>query len=377
MAAIQRRLSAPRVEKPRMWRASRLNWQPAFTLVELLVVIAIVGILIALMLPAIQAAREAARRTECKNNLKQLALGALNHHDVQGHFPTGGWGWFWVGDPDRGYGSKQPGGWIYNVLSFCEEGTLHDLPADGSPDELSRAQRVAAATVIQSPLSIVNCPTRRSNKLYPLTANEGGTLGFFNSITPNTAGRSDYAINSGHVYCEWPNHELGQGPKSYLDAYVWTANRSWGGDQARFLHTVTGTGTMTGISFERSAIAARQVTDGISKTYLVAEKYVPIEEYETGLSVGDNETWCTGFNNDNYRKTGRYEGGEILEMAPISDREPGTIDPNARFGSAHPDGWNAAFCDGSVRTMPFNIDWRVHRDLGSRMDGNSVDANVP
>ena len=92
-----------------------------FTLVELLVVIAIIGVLVALLLPAIQAAREAARRTQCINNLKQLALGCQNHHDTHGHFPTGGWGWYWVGDPDRGFGKEQPGGWAYNLLPFFEQ----------------------------------------------------------------------------------------------------------------------------------------------------------------------------------------------------------------------------------------------------------------
>ena len=102
--------------------------------------IAIIGILVALLLPAIQAAREAARRSQCKNNLKQMSLGCLNHHDVQKHLPTGGWGWYWVGDPDRGYGKKQPGGWIYNTLTFMEEGALHDLGKDNQPDtRLSRA----------------------------------------------------------------------------------------------------------------------------------------------------------------------------------------------------------------------------------------------
>ncbi|MEX0611785.1 MAG: DUF1559 domain-containing protein [Pirellulales bacterium] len=344
-----------------------------FTLIELLVVIAIVSILIALTLPAVQTAREAARRTECKNNIKQLALGALNHHDAQGHFPTGGWGWFWVGDPDRGYGKDQPGGWIYNLLTYCEEGALHDAPSDGMADDLSRVQRVGAAQVIQSPLSIVNCPSRRPTKVYPLTANAGGTIGFFNSITPHTAGRSDYAANSGHVYCEWPNGELGQGPKSYSDADVWDANRTWGSDQPRFLLTFAGSGTMTGISFERSKIPIRQITDGISKTYLVAERYIPQAHYETGLNMGDNETWCTGFNNDNYRKTGRLDGTHIVELAPIHDGQNDAPDSLGRFGAAHPDGWNASFCDGSVHTILYDIDWRVHRDLGSRTDGNAVE----
>src|SRR5215468_1104499 len=92
-----------------------------FTLVELLVVIAIIGVLIALLLPAVQSAREAARRSQCQNSLKQIATAFLNHESTQKIFPTSGWGWGWVGDPDRGYKRNQPGGWLYNILPYIEQ----------------------------------------------------------------------------------------------------------------------------------------------------------------------------------------------------------------------------------------------------------------
>ena len=119
-----------------------------FALVELLVVITIIGILISLLLPAVQSAREAARRTQCPNNLKQMGLAILNHHQAHDYFPTTGWGANWVGDPDRGFTERQPGGWIYNTLPFIEQQTLRDI---GSGEAFEQ-KKVSLMTLIGTPL---------------------------------------------------------------------------------------------------------------------------------------------------------------------------------------------------------------------------------
>ena len=115
-------------------------------------VIAIIATLIGLLLPAVQSASEAARRTQCANNLRQQALACLLHVDKRNYLPSGGWGWSWAGDPDRGFGRDQPGIWAFSILPFAENELLFDLASDGQADVITAAQMRQAAIACSTPL---------------------------------------------------------------------------------------------------------------------------------------------------------------------------------------------------------------------------------
>lgn len=340
----------------------RRNNQSAFTLVELLVVIAIIGVLIALLLPAVQSAREAARRTQCVNNLKNLALAAHNHHDIAGHFPTGGWGWWWVGDPDRGFGRDQPGGYAFNLMPFTEESARYEFASDGQPDVITEQQKVRVRQIVREPLPLIACPSRRFGQVFPKPVD--GTFVAYNAgsnaADENVAGRSDYAINCGDTQL----NEVGSNG--------FPAEADFPPIKRDFCLSVTGerlTGrgfncpanavaNANGISFQRSEIAIRHVSDGTSSTFLIGEKYMNPNNYETGADPGDNETWCTGYNNDNFRSTWRL---------PQQDRLG--FNDALIFGSTHPGVMNMSYCDGHVGQIEYSIDHAVYRVMGSRNDG--------
>lgn len=338
-----------------------------FTLVELLVVIAIIGILIALLLPAVQSARESARRSQCQNHLKQFGLGAMNHEGVAGHLPTGGWGWFWTGDPDRGYGGAQPGGWIYNLLPFVEEPGLHDLGSDGDPDTITARQRAGAKQLIESPVTIIACPSRRGAEFHPIDA--GLRTRFFNAAPPDYAARADYAINSGtHI------NQFDGGPGSLAaTGYRWYEGAN----------PTTYRERLNGVAHQRSEVTLAQITDGTTKTILIAEKAHNPSAYASGTAGGDNETWCTGFNNDNYRGVIGTPGfppeacrrrPELCPLGPISDSqaEDNGAWLDRRFGSAHPAGCYAAMCDGSVRMLAYDTDDNTLWMLANRFDDGQI-----
>lgn len=339
-----------------------------FTLVELLVVITIIGILVSLLLPAVQSAREQAREVQCKNHVKQLALACQTHLSTYGYFPGGGWGWGWIGDPNYGSGSRQPGGWIFSILPYIDQQPLHDLQLGKSGAALA----TAAGQMLSTPIDAINCPTRRPLQTYPtwLTAgNDFCSPAFAGGNPPSTVAKTDYGGNAGDNAIEpgsdWndnkgsSNWNADAGPGSYADGINASGQQNW-----RALALVS-----TGVIYPGSQTQSESVTDGLSNTYLLGEKYLPPDYYTTGTDGGDNESAYMGFNADICRWGGPNVGIPKQDTPGLSEGN------NGDFGSAHSSGFNVALCDGSVRMISFSIDLTTHGRLANRMDGQVVDQS--
>jgi prepilin-type N-terminal cleavage/methylation domain-containing protein/prepilin-type processing-associated H-X9-DG protein len=362
-----------------------------FTLVELLVVIAIIGILVALLLPAIQSAREAARRTQCKDNLKNVGLSCLNHVDTLKIFPTGG-GYYSPKleefiENGKAVGADRQGlGWGFQILPFLEENAIHSLTTQ---DEIGQ-------TVV--PLYI--CPSRRG--VIKLTYVEAGQ--------PRTYTLTDYAAT--HPCTKiWSNDalplDLSKEPDSWTvrnyfakpatDQPGYSANStdrsacppadgvydgvivrsSWranpGGYDSR-LQKMDG----VFISNVPNPIQMKRIIDGTSKTMVIAEKYIPAAAYAGG-SASDDRGWTDGWDADTMRCTCIHPMQDGQTNPEHSGSPPNWNNPSFYtlvLGAAHPGSFNAVFADGSVRGINYDVDLFVLNAAGTR-NGTSAGSGGP
>jgi prepilin-type N-terminal cleavage/methylation domain-containing protein/prepilin-type processing-associated H-X9-DG protein len=324
--------SAPILRSPRA--------RGALSLTELLVVLAIVGILMALLLPAVQRAREASNFTQCANNLRQIGIAAHNIEAATRRLPSGGWGWAWIGMPGRGTGPSQPGSWLYSLLPYVDKGDLQRLGSGETSPDLENSMR----KLLETPVPTFVCPTRRSGGPYDgqpqySTYRVGVDKTHETvSVTASVLVRADYAGNAGSQGF----NEIYAGPNTLTE-----------GDDSKYAWPSTA--ACTGVLFQRSAVAISSIRRGTSNVFFAGERYIASDHYLDGLDIGDNESMYAGFDNDGYRVT----------VDPPKRDQRGNVDSRI-FGSAHAAALNMLYCDGSVRPIAYDIDPDVFFDSGRR-----------
>lgn len=307
----------------------------AFTLVELLVVLAIIGILISLLLPAVQSVREAARLVQCRNHLKQIALACLNYETSFRQMPG------YAGEPppwfmDLSENRKQNvalsgANWISQVLPFMEQQAVFDQISDLNVRQIDTPDdRIKSA--IQSPISTFYCPTRRGGRDYPLHP-------FYQQQFGPSAARTDYGINGGAVEVASEDPRL---VEKALDG-IWIMGR---------------------------LTEQQEIRDGTSQTYLVGEKAMDLNHYETGMDFGDRSP-LSGYN---ATRTSSHSYVRYAARSPKQD-SAGSCLACHDFGSAHFAGWNVAMADGSVQLLSYTQDLAVHRALSSINQGEVIDGS--
>ena len=307
-----------------------------FTLVELLVVIAIIAMLVTLLIPAVQSARSAARNMHCKNTLKQMSLAGLNFESAMQHFPGDGWGWRWVGDPDRGSGLEQPGSWLYKIMPYTEASEIWQMASDGQPEVITDRQLNGAARAIGTHLPWFNCPERKDERLTPLSTSNWP---YRNAAPTEGAATISYGANWGDTQIRFID-----GPRSLQDEEVGSLPKG------------------TGVVFWRSQLGINQIEDGTSKTYFVTEYHWSFDPTQPTLG-------------ENYYGIGTPLGGGYMTTAfhtPMKDGVRETqlpVSELGRMGSSHSSVFNVAFCDGSVRAIDYGIEPALHLQNANRRDG--------
>jgi prepilin-type N-terminal cleavage/methylation domain-containing protein len=331
------------------------SWRRAFTLVELLVVIAIIGVLVALLLPAVQSARESARRMSCSNNLKQLGLALHNYHDTFQRFPPAGLNYGWCKNPAAATGL--PANRILNVngftlmLPFIEQTAMA-----GSYQNIAAASNVTVGnesccgpTTATEPLAAGGVPTVNANIL-------GTRLKIFlcpsdpqSPLAPSTTDIYSIGYNKGN---------LGRGART---SYDFSSRLAYNCKQWQ-LDANLATRRMFG---ENSTTRFSDVTDGTSNTVAFCESTLDTDNGETttwgyrgwvmiGTDLGASTINNWIYNNDPAR------------------RKVGRVGSWGWPGSLHPSGCMVTMGDGAVRFVPQNTDSVTRNNMAAMADGLSV-----
>lgn len=381
---------------PTSSRICRAAKTTAFTLVELLVVIAIIGVLVALLLPAVQAAREAGRRTQCSNQMRQMSLAMLNHESAKGIFPSGGIDpWPRIEDYASGGKSfaapKQGLSWAYQILPYLEQNAVHNL--------------VESETLPRTMVGLYYCPSRRGPTQNQSSANlpEAGNLSgrwlmdyaaLVGSPTRSEVGdgsgplhhariRDVAAYESGLASGDICNQVLMWGGSVvHMDAgtttkYTGTPTKDIFPTQGVIVRSsyfvADGTGT-SGAPVARDLglpkpTSFRQISDGASNTAVLCEKRVGAEFYDGlnpdgGARQDDDAGWSDGWDYDTLR---------LAYCRPVSDSSAinGGYTPFMTAGAAHASIFYCTYADGSVHGVNYDVDLEAFNRLANKSDGEA------
>jgi prepilin-type N-terminal cleavage/methylation domain-containing protein/prepilin-type processing-associated H-X9-DG protein len=326
-----------------MFNSSVRRLRAAFTLVELLVVIAIIGVLVALLLPAVQSARESARRTQCSNNIKQLALAMQMHHDTNLKLPSGG---------DYNAGIKYLIGWPAQIFPYIEQKSLRDQIEGQTSNALLNvmpwrfmsAPHYGDRPIYTDVISAFRCPSTEMGKKSP------------------DAWKVDPDVNAIN---QAPLHYRANGGSARQDLYQGTQSRhAWW--------------STSGVVYPKSTVRFGEITDGTTNTLLFGETSSAVGRKLNSQSWGGIQPWTWGYYNYFGAGNSSNDGPGWLMIDHKVVTYPigytGSFFTNETpFTSNHPNGAMGAMVDGSVRFMTKNTPLFVLQAMATRGYGETFD----